>query len=121
MAGTTIRISGWMIGCGVFSYGKDIIMASHAVSVDTNMSKCCGYEAGGFMAHTAIISGRHMVVGFSYGGFTMTCHTVSHDALVIKLSTGKGCGVMAQLTILSSLNVGRISFGALTGGGNSMA
>jgi len=62
-----------------------------------------------------------MIIGFSYGGFTMTCRAVSHNVLVIKLSAGKGRGVMAQLTIFSSLNVGGIGFGRLTGGSYSMA
>ena len=99
MAGSTIRISGWMISSVLFTGGEDSIMTRLAVIDDAIMIKCCGYETRGPMANTAIIVGRHMAVGFSYGANTMTCRTVIDNVLVIILSSRKGCGVMAHRTI----------------------
>jgi len=99
MADTTVLIGRNMIE--LFRGGKSSRMTRDAVIHDPDMVKGRRYKAGGFMALAAIADGWHMAVGFSCGGNPIvTGCTVIQNALVIKLCTSKGHGVMAHRAIL---------------------
>jgi len=75
-------------------------VTGRAVIHDADMIKCRGFKTRGLVAVDAIVIGRHMVIVFAGGGSAIvTGRTVTLDSLVIKMSTGKGRGVMAHRAI----------------------
>ncbi len=77
------------------------------------MIKGCGHKSRGLVTVDTITVGWHMVVGFSCSGIAVvTCRTVIHDALVIKIgvdtkpSRGKNnSGIVTDAALLICRNV----------------